>query len=223
MNRHVIMRSSIAVGALLLGACQSTPMLSDKEYLSMSPEAQEAYRSEMQQNFSALELKKAAEYDAGLPVHYGLPNDGFTLQWNKRLNLVALCKGHTTGFTGIDSSLCAVTMADDHGQIGTQQVGGVLKPTVLLTNTSSQEGLGRLFIEGGFKVLAAGVNGAWAAEIRADSCSDGNCAGDTTLINAGGNSSAGAASGSSSNAASLLDFKASASCGNDPTCGGAAW
>ena len=206
----------LAATVMTTGCLATMPgPISEVEYLGLSPEGRSEYLAKRTADKQALEVKKDTEYDLGDPVHYGSPDKGFTLQWIKgqkgekglrETGFVSLCKGHTTGFFGIDTSLCSVARADQYGNLHLQKVGGVQKPTTLIKGNTSQKGMGRVLVEGGFKLGAGYLNGGYGAEVRADSCADGNCSGDTTLINAGANSSAAALSDAVST--SVTDFDA---------------
>lgn len=205
MKRNIF----LTLAAMLLAGCSTlpggfvTPSMSDADFVKSAPEARETYLKTIQEESVLLEAKKEAEYTAGRPVFYGDKSTGFTIQWNKKLALVSVYPGHITSQVGMESLALLVLKADSKGNIHYQNQGGVEKPTTLLANTATQEGLGRLFVKGGFQVLSAGVNGAWAAKINADKACGENC-GNITMYNAGGN--AGAVS--QSQAGSTVDVNA---------------
>ena len=181
-----------------------TPTMSDAEYLKASTEEQEQYRSVVVEEDVLLTPKKDTEYMAGRPIYYGDTDTGYTVQWDKRLGTVFIYPGHVTDPMGLQTQAIAMFRADDQGAIHYQNVGGVEKPTTLLTNVATQEGIGRLFVKSGAQVLAGAANGAIAAQIRANhDCDD---CGNTTLINAGGNNSAAALSNASSEAGAQVDI-----------------
>jgi hypothetical protein len=183
--------------ALALTGCSTLPggfvteTMSDADFVKAAPEARESYLKTIQEEDVLLTSKKDVEYMAGRPVFYGDKASGFTIQWNKKLALVSVYPGHITSQVGMESLAILVLKADAKGNIHYQNQGGVEKPTTLLANVATQEGLGRLFVKGGFQVLSAGVNGAWAAKINADATCKGDCGGNITMVNTGGNALAG--------------------------------
>ncbi len=193
------------VGVILTG-CSTlqgglvTPTMSDETFVKSTKEERESYLKVIQEEDVLLTAKKDTEYLAGRPVFYGDKQTGFTIQWNKKLALVSIYPGHITGQMGTESAAVLVFKADAKGNIHYQNQGGVEKPTTLLANVATQEGLGRLFIKGGFQVFSAGVNGAWAAKINADAACKGDCGGNVTMVNTGGNALAGSTANSQSNA-----------------------
>lgn len=207
------MKLLILLFALTLTGCASTlsgglvtPSMSDEDYVKATPEARDTYLKVIQEEDVLLTAKKDTEYLAGRPVFYGDKQTGFTIQWNKKLSLVSVYPGHITGQMGMESAAVLVFKADTKGNIHYQNQGGVEKPTTLLANVATQEGLGRLFVKGGFQVLSAGVNGAWAAKINADAACNGDCGGNITMVNTGGNALSGASSTSQSNAGAVMDM-----------------
>ncbi|MCB9816328.1 hypothetical protein H6786_02930 [Candidatus Nomurabacteria bacterium] len=160
--------------------------------------------------------KQQTDYRAGFPVHFGEGKTAGTILRNRLLDQAAVYQGHITSEMGMEVG--ALIIYQTEGPDGTMKLNNG-KPVVLLTQPFSQEANGRFVAKLGVQLLSALGHGAWAAEIRADSCKDGNCAGNTTLINAGGNSSAGAISGSESSAGAGVDLNFNASGGD--CCGGA--
>lgn len=206
--------------ALTLTGCASMsgglvmPSMSDKDYYEASPETREAYLKNIQEEDNLIGLKKDTEYLAGRPVFYGDSSTGYTIQWNKKLALVAVYPGHTTGMMGMESAALLVFKADSKGNIHYQNQGGVEKPTTLLSNTSTQEGVGRLFVKGGFQILGAGVNGLGAAIVQSNAACKGDGCGNggdnVTLIE----NVIQARSYSDSQSGSKVDFKADLGCTN---------
>lgn len=181
-----------------------TPTMSDAEYLKASPEEQEQYRGVVKEEYVSLEAKKDIEYISGRPVYYGDTDTGYTVQWDKRLETVFIYPGHVSDPMGMQTQAIAMFRADTNGKMHFQNVNGVEKPTTLLTNVATQEGLGRLLVKSGAQILAGAANGAIAAQIRANhGCDD---CGNTTLINAGGNNSAGALSSAVSESGAGVDI-----------------
>jgi hypothetical protein len=200
------MKFLILLFALTLTGCASTlsgglvtPSMSDEDFVKAAPEVRQTYLKTIQEEDVLLTAKKDTEYLAGRPVFYGDKSTGFTIQWNKKLSLVSIYPGHITSQLGMESAAVLVFKADAKGNIHYQNQGGVEKPTTLLANVATQEGLGRLFVKGGFQVLSAGVNGAWAAKINSDASCGNNC-GNINMINTGGNALAGSTANSQSNA-----------------------
>ncbi len=176
-----------------------TPSMSDEDFVKASPEARDSYLKVIQEEDVLLTAKKDMEYQSGRPVFFGDKQTGFTMQWNKKLALVSIYPGHVSGAMGMETAAVLVFKADAKGNIHYQNQGGVEKPTTLLANVATQEGLGRLFVKGGFQVLSASVNGAWAAKIAADATCGANC-GNVTMVNTGSNALAGASSNAQSGA-----------------------
>jgi hypothetical protein len=173
--------------AILVAGCSTlpggvvTPSMSDSDYVKAAPEAREAYLKAIREESEALTLKKTAEYQAERPVYYGDKVTGFTMLWNKKLQMVSVYPGHVSNPMGMETSSILVLRTDSEGGIHYQNQGGVEKPTTLLANVANQEGLSRLLLKGGLQVLGASVNGALAAKIAADASCGNNC-GNLTLI-----------------------------------------
>ncbi len=200
-----MMKYLILLFAVTLTGCSTlqgglvTPTMSDEDFLKKAPEARSTYLKKIQEEDVLLTAKKDVEYMTGRPVFYGDKSTGFTIQWNKKLSLVHLYHGHITNTMGLESLAALTLKADSMGNIKYETQGGVEKPTTLLANVSTQEGLGRLFVKGGFQVLSAGVNGALAAKINSNASCGENC-NNVTMVNTGGNALAGASSDAQSGA-----------------------
>jgi hypothetical protein len=180
-----------------------TPTMSDKDFVAATTDARNAYLETIQKEDSILTLKKDMEYLAGRPVFYGDKQTGFTIQWNKKLSLVSVYPGHITSQLGMESAGALLFKADARGNIHYQNQGGVEKPTTLLANVATQEGLGRLLVKGGFQVTSAGFNGVLAAKINADGVCTDNC-GNISIV--GGNSFAESNSNAQTQANTLLEL-----------------
>lgn len=204
-----------------LGACAGgairpgpvTPTMADADFVKASSEVKTQYLQAVQEEDVLLTAKKSTEYMAGRPVAYGDSSTGYTLQWDKKLGIVYIYPGHNPGAMSIESEAVMAFRADKNGNIHYQNTGGVEKPTTLLANVATQEGVGRMMVKGVFQVLGSTMNGAVAAKIHADSaCGDG--CGNTTLINAGGNSQSLAGANATSGSSTTFDavFNACPTC-----------
>ena len=182
MKKLKSLRLLAVLPLLLLVGCATTgefvtETMSDKDYVKLTTEAQETYRNTITSEEEVLASKKEAEYQAGRPVHYGPPDNGYTLQWLKRLELVSWCKGHTTGNMGMESNMCQTVRADKNGSILYLSSKEAVMPTKFLQDTATQKGIGRVVAEGGFQVFGAIMNGTGAALInKSAGCSGSNCA-----------------------------------------------
>lgn len=192
-----IMRNVTTVSLVsLLGACAGvggngylTKTMHDDDFIKASAEEKNTYLSSVVDEEMQLRRKKDTEYSAGRPVKYGEPDTGYTIQWNKKLGHVYTFLGHSSGALHAETEGVMAYVADANGNILYQDAGnGFMRPTALLENVSTQEGLGRMLIRGGFQVTSAAANGLIAAKIHADNDCGDNCE-NITLVNQGGVSS----------------------------------
>lgn len=186
MNAHSI-KSLVAVAfALALGACATnpghvTPTMADADYVKAAPAERSKYLKDIEDEAAALASKKDAEYTVGRPVYNGNKDTGYTYQWDKKLSLVYIYPGHNPGALSLETQGVLALRADARGNILYQKDNlGFERPTTLLANVATQEGIGRVILKGGFQILGAAANGALAAEIA--KCKD---CGDTWNIQGG--------------------------------------
>lgn len=234
--RSTIEKVLVSLSVVLLGACTAmpgpnTPTMPDADFVKAAPAERASYLKAIADEATALVSKKDAEYAVGRPIYNGNEKTGYTLQWDKKLSLLYIYPGHNPGAMSLETQGVLALRTDAHGNIFYQKDGqGVERPTTLLANVATQEGLGRVFLKGGFQVLSAGANGALAAKITSDAqCKEGcgdtwNIQGGTALaqggaavsVSQGGSSAAGATSGSS--ALSTVNTTSSGGSGGCATC-----
>jgi hypothetical protein len=224
MNTRSI-KSLVAVAfALVLGACATnpghvTPTMADADFVKAAPAERTKYLKDIEDEATALASKKDAEYTAGRPIYNGNKDTGYTYQWDKKLSLVYIYPGHNPGAMSLETQGVLALRADAKGNIFYQKDGsGVERPTTLLANVATQEGIGRVILKGGFQILGAAANGALAAKITTDCGKD---CGDTWNIQGGqgGQGGIGVGIGGSAAAGSSSQAGASSSAGIISGCG----
>jgi hypothetical protein len=239
MNARAIWKSLVMLAfALFLGACATnpghvTPTMADADFIKAAPAERVKYLKDVEDEDSALTSKKGVEYVSGRPVYYGNEKTGYTLLWDKKLSLLHVFPGHNPGAMSLETQGVLTLRTDAKGNIFYQKDGsGVERPTTLLSNVATQEGIGRVILKGGFQVLGAVTNGALAAEIaKCKDCGDtwniqggqggqgghGGQGGVGLGVGVGGNSAAGSSSQSGSSSTAAITSTGS-NCGN--ACGG---
>lgn len=196
---------SILAGCGSNGGGYLVKTMSDKDYLKASKEEQANYRQAVIKEEIDLQDKKLVEYKSGRPVTYGDKKTGYTLQWDKKLSLVHIYPGHNNGLMGIEEESLLTLRSDENGNIKYQKFGNGAggtyeQPTKFLANVATQEGLGRMFLKGGFQVGSAYMNGGYAA----DKYSDDNCGDNCGNLVVNNGSSSGSMSAASANTTSNL-------------------
>jgi hypothetical protein len=199
----------------LLVACAShqgfvTETMNDADFVKASSEVKSQYLKVVKEESELLDSKKNVEYQSGRPVSFGDGDTWYVKQWDKAHKVVYVYPANSPGGTGIETQSILSMRTDERGDLIYDQSG---RPLILLANVATQEELGRVLIKGAFQVLGAGVNGALAAKIQADASCGDNC-GNTTLINAGGSSSAAALSETVAQSVLNAAFQSSCPSGN---------
>jgi len=206
---------------MVLGACSSTTgTMSDAKFLAAEAEARAEYLASIQEEDRILSRKKETEYEVGRPVVYERDGIFRTVQWDRELGMIYIYPGKKTGMMSLDTHGVVVVRADSEGNIKYDADGrGGERPTTFLANVATEQGLGRVLLQGGFQVVSMGVNGALAAEIFSDGSCGNNC-GNINLVNQGGVSSATSlaeGTGNASAGASAAVGCATGNCAAPPT------
>lgn len=155
--------------------------VSDEVYVNQFTDEQRAeYDEKVPEQADRWFRKRQVDYLAEKPVHFGEGQTAGTILWNRLFNEAAVYRGHITHAMGMEISALVIYQTEDNGMPKRQANG---KPVVVMTQPFSQEATGRFVAKLGTQFLSAVSHGSLAAHIRAESCEDGNCAGDTILNN----------------------------------------
>ena len=170
-----MLQAVLAVSLMLaLGACSSvTSTMSDDRYLSAKEEKRQEYLAAIEEEDRILREKKEAEYQVGRPVIYERNGIFRTVQWDRKLGMIYIYPGKKTGLMSLDTHGVIAVRATPDGKIKYDADGrGGERPTTFLANVATEQGLGRVLLQGGFQVLSFGANGLLAADKIADSQPD---------------------------------------------------
>jgi len=150
------------------------------EYAAMPTDQRDAAAAAVQQTAAAREnwwndIGREI-FEAGEPVQIGSEATGYTMLWAKPMGMTYIYPGHTNGGMGMEQNAIMAIATDEHGNFIREQTrGGGVRPVVVMANVATQEGLGRFLARGAFQVTGAAVNGAVAAQIRANNTCSENC------------------------------------------------
>ena len=198
---------------LLLGACSTINSgVSFENYRNMDKEARNGYMNEVN-----AKVTDKATYDqaqeklllVGLPTQFEVDGIKLTKIWDKQARRLSFYDGYVTGALGSESLLILSIMTEKGNpapEVNINKQTGKPEYTVLAGNVSVQESVGRVVLKSAFGIATAASNGYFAAVKAAGAACKGDCGGDITLVNAGGNSSAGALSTSQSNTSVKVDL-----------------
>lgn len=200
-SKICLRNSAVGIMTLLLGACATTgDRMAFKEYRQMDDADKTAYEADVDAR-----VADKVRYDASqekllwaeLPVYFEEDGVKFTKKWDRQGRRLSLYEGYVTGALGSESLMVLSLLTEEDSPkpwVGIDARTGKPGYSILVGNVSVQETMLRTVLKSLVGSVGPAVNGYFAA--KASDCGDG--CGNTTLINAGGNSSAAAVSQSGS-------------------------